>query len=238
MKRKVKIFNLPQQRGSGPEQTCGGMDATVELRRLRNAQERIEEIASQIPPLSAGQVHDIIGGRRQTQFQLRRQCDRYLLLFCLSFLALVATILWLTAPAGVVPLNVALLVLVVVDCWVALRAAQSLWLMRQTQRHRHSPYRMSRYADRLSRLSRRRRLWLGFILRNSYDTSSDKRFRRLELVCLRIPSYAIAACLLLLVALNASKVVAVTHDFVNVTTTSDKTDQAICQNVQNLIAQS
>ena len=229
---------MHQQVESGLEQAHGMMDATVELRRLRNAQERIEEMASQIPPISAAQLHDLIGGRRQSQFQLRRQCDRYLLLFCLSFLALVATILWMTAPAGVSPLNVALLVLVVVDCWVALRAALSLWLMRQTLRLRHCPYRMSRYADRLNSLSRRRRLWLGFILRNSCDTASDKGFRRLELVSLRIPSYSIAACLLLLVALRAGKAFAVTHDYVNVTTTTTKTDQAVCQNVHNLIAQS
>lgn len=229
---------MHQQVESGLEQAHGMMDAAVEFRRLRNAQERIEEMASQIPPLSASQVHDLIGGRRLSQFQLRRQCDRYLLFFCLSFLALVATILWMTATVGVTPLNVSLLVLVVVDCWVALRAALSLCLMRQTRRLRHRPYRMSRYADRLRRLSRRRRLWLGFILRYSSDTVSDKGFRRLELVSLRIPSYSIAACLLLLVALDASKAFAVTHDFVNVTTTSAKTDQAICQNVHNLIAQS
>lgn len=227
---------MHQQVESGLEQAHGMMDAAVELRRLRNAQERIEEMASQIPPLSAAQIHDLIGGRRQSQFQLRRQCDRYLLLFCLSFLALVATILWMTAPMGVTPLNVSLLVLVVVDCWVALRAAMSLWLMRQTRRLRHRPYRMSRYVDRLRRLSRRRRLWLGFILHYSSDTASDKGFRRFELVSLRIPSYSIAACLLLLVALDASKAFAVTHDYVNVTTTSAKTDQSICQNVHNLIA--
>lgn len=210
-------------------------------------QEERGMVMAQIPPISPDQLHALIGSGRQSQFQLRRQADRYLLVFCLFVLALAASLLWHTAPAGLTPFNVAVLILAVADAVVALRAVRSLWLMRQTLRLRHRPYRMARYADRLGRLSRRRRLWLGFVLAGSYNSVSthvDPSTRSTgactswqEFFSLRLPSYSIAACLFLLIALNADKAFAATRDYVNVTTTSDKTDIAICDNVSKTLEQ-
>ena len=133
--------------------------------RLHHAANHIDEAARQIPPLPPELVHELIGGDRPTQFRLRRQADRYLLVLSLLVLALGASLLWHMAPAGVTPLGVAIVVLLLADGWVLQRAARSLWLMRQTWRLRQQPYRMARYADRLGRLSRRRRWWLGLVLR-------------------------------------------------------------------------
>ncbi len=205
--------------------------------RLRSVQEQLQDVASQIPPVSPERIHALVESDRLSQFQLRRQADRYLLALCLCLLTLAASILWHTASAGFSTLNVAVLALSIAVLLVVLRAARSLWLMRQTVRLRHHPYRMAHYADRLSRLSRRRRLWLQFVLRGSYSTSSDSDYIRSEFFSLRLPSYSIAACLLLLIAMNADKAFSTTHYFAKVTTTSDKTDRAICDTVKILIAQ-
>lgn len=205
--------------------------------RLRSVQEQLQEVASQIPPLSPERIHALVESNRLSQFQLRRRADRYLLALCLCLLTLAASILWHTASAGFSTLNVAVLTLSFADILVALRAACSLWLMRQVERLRFHSYRMARYSDRLSRLSRHRRLWLRFVLRGSYATSSDSDYRRSEFFSLRLPSYSIAACLLLLIALNADKVFATTHYYAKVTTTSDRADMAICDSVKVLIAQ-
>jgi hypothetical protein len=217
--------------------------------RMRSAQRLMDEVASRIPPFSPEQIHALVEGDNIPQFQLRRRCDRYLLIFCLLLLALAASILWhtdtsaLRAPQVLVPVAI----LSVADLWVALRAARSLWLMRQTLRLRPYPYRMSRYADRLGRLSRRRRRWLGFVLAGSYNsvtTHVDPSTRstgactsRREFFSLRLPSYSIAACIFLLIVLNADKAFAATRDFVKVTTTSEKTDDAICDTINNTIEQ-
>ena len=199
----------------------------------------MDEVASRIPPFSPEQIRSVVEGDRLPQFQLRRQADCYLLVFCLFVLALAASLLWHTAPAGPTPLNVAVLILAVADAVVALRAVRSLWLMRQTLRLRHRPYRMAR--------SRRRRRWLGFVLAGSYNSVSthvDPSTRstgactsRQEFFSLRLPSYSIAACLFLLIALNADKAFAATRDYVNVTTTTDQTATAICDTVDNIIQQ-
>ena len=81
-----------------------------DIHRLRSAQRLMDEVASRIPPLSPEQIHSVVESDRLPQFQFRRQADRYLLIFCLLFLALVASVLLRTAPAGITPLNVALLV--------------------------------------------------------------------------------------------------------------------------------
>ena len=60
---------------------------------------------------------------------------------------------------------------------------------------------------------------------------------RQEFFSLRLPSYSIAACLFLLIALNADKAFAATRDYVNVTTTTDQTATAICDTVDNIIQQ-
>ena len=224
------------ERGNNP--LAGEVEMMEAIQRLKSVNEKIQELASQIPPLSPERIHALVESNRLSQFQLRRRADRYLLALCLSLLALAASILWHTSSAGFSPFNITVLALSFADILVALRAAYSLWLMRQVERLRFHPYRMARYSDRLSRLSRHRRLWLRFVLRGSYATSSDSDYSRSEFISLRLPTDSIAACLLLLVALDASKAFAVTHDFVNVTTTSDQPDQAICQNVHNLIAQS
>ena len=203
--------------------------------RMRSAQRLMDEVASRIPPFSPEQIHALVEGDKIPQFQLRRRCDRYLLIFCLLFLALAASILWHTASGGVTPFNVAVAILSVADLWVALRAAHSLWLMRQTLRLRPYPYRMSRYADRLNRLSRHRRRWIGFVLAGSYNSVPDKDYRRRELFSLRLPSYSIAACIFLLIVLNADKAFATTRDYVKVTTTSGKSDSAICDTVNKTI---
>lgn len=205
--------------------------------RMRSAQRLMDEVASRIPPFSPEQIHALVEGDKIPQFQLRRRCDRYLLIFCLLLLALAASILWHTAAAGVTPFNVAVAILSVADLWVTLRAARSLWLMKQTLRLRPYPYRMSRYADRLNRLSRHRRRWIGFVLAGSYNSVSDKDYRRREFFSLRLPSYSIAACIFLLIVLNADKAFAATRDFVKVTTTSEKTDDAICDTINNTIEQ-
>ncbi|MCR5065507.1 MAG: hypothetical protein K6A67_07010 [Bacteroidales bacterium] len=215
--------------------------------RLRNANKQMDDVASRIPPFTPEQIRSVVEGDRLSQFQLRRQADRYLLVFCLFVLALAASLLWHTAPAGLTPLNFAVIILAVADAVVALRAVRSLWLMRQTLRLRHHTYRMSRYADRLGRLSRRRRRWLGFVLAGSYNsvaTHVDPSTRSTgactswqEFFSLRLPSYSIAACLFLLIALNADKAFAATRDFVKVTTTSEKTDDAICDTIKNTIEQ-
>ena len=196
----------------------------------------MDVVASRIPPFSPEQIRSVVESDRLPQFQLRRQADRYLLVFCLFVLALAASLLWHTAPVGATPLNVAVIILSVADAVVALRAACSLWLMRQTLRLRHRPYRMARYADRLIRLSRRRRRWLGFVLAGSYNSVSEKDHRWQEFFSLRLPSYSIAACLFLLIALNADKAFAATRDYVNVTTT-EHTATAICDTVGNIIQQ-
>lgn len=231
-KEKESLGNIQQN-----ERGYDRLDADSYIYRLRSAQRSMDEAASQVAPLSPEQIHALVDGGRLSQFQLRRQTDRYLLALCLCLLALAASILWHTASAGFSPLNIAVLVLATAVLWVALRAAFSLWLMRQTLRLRHYPYRMACYADRLNRLSRHRRWWLRFVLKGSYGSVSDADSRRLELVTLRLPSYSIAACLLLLIALNADKAFATTHDYAQVTTTSDKTDMAICDTVKILIAQ-
>ena len=215
--------------------------------RLRSAQRLMDDVASQIPPLSPEQIHSVVESGPLPQFQLRRQADRYLLIFCLFVLALAASLLRHTAPAGPTPLNVAVVLLAVADAVVALRAACSLWLMRQTLRLRHRPYRMASYADRLSRLSRRRRRWLGFVLAgscNSVATHVDPSTRSTgactswqEFFSIRLPSYSIAACLFLLIALNADKAFAATRDYVNVTTTTEQTAAAIYNTVDNIINQ-
>jgi len=196
--------------------------------RLRTAQGLMDDVASRIPPLSPEQIHALVEGDRLPQYQLRRQADAYLLTFCLLVLALAASVLWHTAPAF---LNSLVILLAVIDCWVAWRAARSLWLMWQMRRHRCHPYRMARYADRLSRLSRRRRWWLSLVL----PRSANSQFSILNSQFPRLPSYSIAACIFLLIVLNADKAFATTRDYVKVTTTSGKSDSAICDTVNKTI---
>ena len=211
----------------------------VDIDRLRSAQRMMDEVAMRIPPLSSEQIHALVESDRLPQYQLRRQADRYLLVFSLLVLAMAASVLWHTAPSifnfQFSIFNSLVIILAVINCWVALRAARSLWLMRQMCRLRHYPYRMSRYADRLSRLSRHRRLWLRLVLRNSYNSVSDKDYHRFELIALRLRSYSIAACLFLLIAMNADKAFATTRDFVKVTTTAEKSDSEICNNINNTL---
>lgn len=214
------------------------MNTTEDLfLRLRNAAHHIDEAAGQIPPIPPERLHALMGGARPSQFQLLRQADRYLLILCLLVLALGASLLWHTAPVGVTPLGVAIVVLSLVVGWVALRAARSLWLMWQTCRLRSQPYRMARYADRLSRLSRRRRWWLGIVLRGSHSASSVGAHGRAEFFRLRLPSYSIAACLLLVVGLNSNKTFAATRDYVKVTTTTQCSDTSLCDTLSNIIQQ-
>ena len=222
--------------------------------RLHHAANHIDEVARQIPPLPPELVHELIGGDRPTQFRLRRQADRYLLVLSLLVLAMGASLLWHMAPTGVTPLGVAIVVLLLADGWVLQRAARSLWLMRQTWRLRQQPYRMARYADRLGRLSRRRRWWLGLVLRGEEGlqwrasiaiaekgtprgASPDGAHGRAEFFRLRLPSYSIAACLFLIIALNSNKTFAATRDYVKVTTTTEHTATAICDTVDNIIQQ-
>lgn len=233
MKKEKESLEFVQQEKRGHDRPITDSD----IHRLRSAQRLMDDVASRIPPFSPEQIRSVVEGERLPQFQLRRQADRYLLVFCLFVLALAASLLWHTAPAGLSPLNVAILVLAVADAVVALRAVRSLWLMRQTLRLRHRPYRMARYADRLGRLSPRRRRWLGFVLAGSYNSVSDNNHRRREFFSLRLPSYSIAACLFLLIALNADKAFAATRDYVNVTTTTEQTAAAICDTVGNIIQQ-
>lgn len=233
MKKEKKQLDFVQQEERGHDRPVTDGD----ISRLRSAQRLMDDVASRIPPFSTEQIHSVVEGDRLSQFQLRRRCDRYLLIFCLFVLALAASLLWHTAPTGATPLNVTVLILAVADAVVALRAVRSLWLMRQTLRLRPYPYRMSRYADRLNRLSRHRRRWIGFVLAGSYNSIPDKYYRRREFFSLRLPSYSIAVCLFLLIALNADKAFAATRDFVKVTTTSEKTDDAICDTINNTIEQ-
>ncbi len=243
MKKEKESLGFVKQEERGHNSPITDSD----IHRLHSAQRLMDDVASRIPPFSPEQIRSVVESDRLPQFQLRRQADRYLLVFCLFVLALAASLLWHTAPAGLTPLNVAVLVLVVADAVVALRAVRSLWLMRQTLRLRHRPYRMARYADRLSRLSRRRRLWLGFVLAGSYNSVSthvDPSTRstgactsRQEFFSLRLPSYSIAACLFLLIALNADRVFAATRDYVKVTTTTEHTAAAICDTINNTIEQ-
>lgn len=233
MKKEKESLGFVQQEERGYNSPITDSD----IHRLHSAQRLMDDVVSRIPPFSPEQIHSVVEGDRLPQFQLRRQADRYLLVFCLFVLALAASLLWHTAPADPSPLNVAVLILAVADAVVALRAVRSLWLMRQTLRLRHRPYRLARYADRLGRLSRRRRLWLGFVLADSYNYVPDKGYRRLEFFSLRLPSYSIAACLFLLIALNADRAFAATRDYVNVTTTTEHTATAICDTVGNIIQQ-
>lgn len=233
MKKEKESLGFVQQEERGHNSPITDGD----INRLHSAQRLMDDVASRIPPFSPEQIRSVVESDRLPQFQLRRQADRYLLVFCLFVLALAASLLWHTAPTGATPLNVAVLILAVADAVVALRAACSLWLMRQTLRLRHRPYRMARYADRLGRLSRRRRCWLGFVLAGSYNSVSDNNHRRQEFFSLRLPSYSIAACLFLLIALNSDKAFAATRDYVNVTTTTEQTAAAICDTVGNMIQQ-
>ena len=231
MKKEKESLGFVQQEERGHYSPITDSD----IHWLRSSQRLMDEVASRIPPFSPEQIRSVVESDRLPQFQLRRQADRYLLILCLFVLALVASLLWHTAQEGATPLNVAVLIIAVADAVAALRAARSLWLMRQTLRLRHRPYRMSRSADRLSRLSRRRRLWLRFVLAGSYNSVSDKDHRWQEFLSLRLPSYSIAACLFLLIALNADKAFAVTRDYVNVITTTEHTATAICDTVGIII---
>lgn len=243
MNKEKESLGFVQQEERGHDSPITDSD----IHRLHSAQRLMDDVASRIPPFSTEQIHSVVEGDRLPQFQLRRQADRYLLIFCLFVLALAASLLWHTAPTGATPLNVTVLSLAVADAVVALRAVRSLWLMRQTLRLRHRPYRMARYADRLGRLSRRRRRWLGFVLAGSYNSVSthvDPSTRstgactsRQKFFSLRLPSYSIAACLFLLIALNADKAFAATRDYVKVTTTTEHTATAICDTVDNIIQQ-
>jgi hypothetical protein len=233
MKKEKESLGFVQQEERGHNSPITDSD----IHRLHSAQRLMDDVASRIPPFSTEQIHSVVEGDRLPQFQLRRQADRYLLIFCLFVLALAASLLWHTAPTGATPLNVTVLILAVADAVVALRAVHSLWLMRQTLRLRHRPYRMARYADRLGRLSRRRRRWLGFVLAGSYNSVADNNHRRQEFFSLRLPSYSITACLFLLIALNADKAFAATRDYVKVTTTTEHTATAICDTVDNIIQQ-
>lgn len=233
MKKEKESLGFVQQEERGHDSPITDSD----IHRLHSAQRLMDDVASRIPPFSPEQIRSVVESDRLPQFQLRRQADRYLLVFCLFVLALAASLLWHTAPAGLSPLNVAVLILAVADAVVALRAVRSLWLMRQTLRLRHRSYRMARYANRLGRLSRRRRRWLGFVLASSYNSVSDNNHRWQEFFSLRLPSYSIAACLFLLIAINADKAFAATRDYVNVTTTTDQTATAICDTVGNIIQQ-
>lgn len=256
MKKEKESLGFVQQEERGHNSPITDSD----IHRLHSAQRLMDDVASRIPPFSTEQIHLVVEGDRLPQFQLRRQADRYLLIFCLFVLALAASLLWHTAPTGATPLNVTVLILAVADAVVALRAVRSLWLMRQTLRLRHRPYRMASYADRLGRLSRRRRRWLGFVLAGSYNSVtygdvfssrdksklfssrlienvSDNNHRRQEFFTLRLPSYSITACLFLLIALNADRAFAATRDYVKVTTTTEHTATAICDTVDNIIQQ-
>ena len=233
MKKEKESLGFVQQEERGHNSPITDSD----IHRLHSAQRLMDDVASRLPPFSTEQIHSVVEGDRLPQFQLRRQADRYLLIFCLFVLALAASLLWHTAPTGATPLNVTVLILAVADAVVALRAVRSLWLMRQTLRLRHRPYRMARYADRLGRLSRRRRRWLGFVLAGSYNSVADNNHRRQEFFSLRLPSYSIAACLFLLIALNADRAFAATRDYVKVTTTTEHTATAICDTVDNIIHQ-
>ena len=233
MKKENELLGFVQQEERGHNSPITDSD----IHRLHSAQRLMDDVASRIPPFSTEQIHSVVEGDRLPQFQLRRQADRYLLIFCLFVLALAASLLWHTAPTGATPLNVTVLILAVADAVVALRAVRSLWLMRQTFRLRHRPYRMARYADRLGRLSRRRRRWLGFVLAGSYNSVADNNHRLQEFFSLRLPSYSIAACLFLLIAFNADRAFAATRDYVNVTTTTEQTAAAICDTVGNIIQQ-
>ena len=233
MKKEKKSLDFVQQEECGHDRPITEGD----IHRLRSAQRLMDEVASQIPPLSPEQIHSVVESDRLPQFQFRRQADRYLLIFCLLFLALVASVLLRTAPAGITPLNVALLVLGGMDAWVVLRAARSLWLMRQTLRLCHCPYRMSRYADRLNRLTRCRRWWLNLVLCGSKAPASVENTRRFVFATQRVPSYAIATLLLLLVTFNAGEAFATTRTYVKVTTTSGVSDTAICDTLYHILEQ-
>lgn len=202
--------------------------------RLLAAQQQMDTDASRIPPLSPQEIHDLIGSGRLSQFQLRRQADRHLLVLGLCLLALAASILRHTAPAGATPLNAAILLLSVAVLFVTLRAARSLWLMRLTLRHRSQPYRMACYADRLGRLSHRRRRWLNRVLRSNEAGASSSRF---EMLFPRIPSYALATLLFLLIAVNACETFASSRAYINVTTNTEQTASAVCDSVNNIIKQ-
>lgn len=232
MKRNNKKTESTQQWEGGRPSACDAGGAWDELSPLRSASGRIDEATSRIPPLSPDRLHALVGGDRLSQFQQRRLADRYLLALCLSLLALAASVLWHTASAGVTPLNVAVLIVMVAVLWVALRAARSLWLMWLTRRLCHRPYRMALYTDRLSRLSHRRRWWIAFVLRGSRGATSEAGIPRL-----RIPSYSIAACLFLIIALDADKAFTPAEPVNKVTTTSGKTDVVICSTVKQIIEQ-
>lgn len=232
MKNK-EILNSVRQEKSGTDPSATNLD----INRLRSAQRLMDDAALRIPPLSPEQVHALISSGRLSQFQLRRQADRNLLTLCLPVLALVASVLWRTALADIMPIKVALIILAVADGWVALRAARSLWLMRQTLRLRATPLRMARYADRLHRLSHRRRWWLNLVLRNSPNTNALNVNRRQERLAIRIPSYVAAACVLLILAIHTNTAFAATHSYAKITTTSNQTDKALCRSVNKIIEQ-
>ena len=223
------------QGGRESDRLLAEADSLEETAQLRNAYRRMQDFASRVPPLSAEQVHAVVASGRLSQFQLRRQADRYLLAVCLSFLVVAASILWRTAAAGLTPFNVAVLVLAIAVAWVALRAACSLWLMRQTLRLRRRPYRMSRYADRLNRLSHRRHLWLDFVLKGSYGNTPDYSHSRPMQFSVRIRSYTVAACLLLFVLGISSNALAAPRACLGITSTSSHSEQAICDTLESII---
>lgn len=227
---------MSKERQTDPALIQPGLDPTEVLQHIRKWNESFREDAAFNPPFTHDEVHRLISSPRPSQADLLRQADAYLLTLCLLLLALESSILWHTLPLGHTVLNIATIVLGVISLWGAYRATLSLYYQWQMHRLRHRPYRMLRYSDLLRRLSHRRRWWIDTVLRNSPNASFLNDSCR-ERIALRIPSYATAACILLILAFHTNLAFASIHNYAKVTTTSNQTDEELCRSVKKIIEQ-
>lgn len=135
-------------------------EESFELRRISEVWNRISETVPQQCRYSSEEIGRITTGRYTSQFDRRRQADRWLLASCLLLLAVfVFAFDRISCPWAYAVLLAGLLTL-----WVAAQAGLSLFYLRQTYRLRFRPSRMERYTVRLNRLSDRRHRWLDFVL--------------------------------------------------------------------------
>ncbi len=201
------------------------------VQRIRKWNESFLKGELQGLALTHNEIHRLISNPSPSQADTLRQADRYLLIFCLLVLALLASVLRHPLPTVCMVLAV---VLAVIMLWGASRAAVSLYYQWQMRRLRHHPYQMLRYSDRFHRLSRFRRRWLNFLLWPS-QTAATHAPRRMDIATLRTPSYSIAACIFLLIAVNAGEAFASSRSYVNVTTNTSKTATVVCCSVNEII---
>ena len=210
------------------------VDGLMAVQRLRRWYDDTDKAAATIPPMGEDEMLSIIRSNSPMQFESRRTADRYLLAFCLSLLALVVFVLWHMWATDATFAKLALLLIAAVDLWTAQRSALSLYLMWQCHRLRSRPYRMARYAERLKKLTIRRQ-WLGRVQYFWYSQPTPADEKHLELKLVNKCSYCIAACLVLLIVLNAGIAFAAPCQYSLLSAPSNMSAVGVCDNIMTMI---